>query len=204
MELLVINKENYEIKDKKELPDYNLEVYFAIAKEKKFIIYHSIGATPKTQKQHFNGFSRLVRMIGNSNIRGPKFIDKDKKKFMIVQEAVEGVNVLQILANGDLPDFVYEQLFDMFSYAKVMGINLDYDPRNFVVKEEKLYYVGHVFKPYVDWENLVNAGIRLWVYSIEAVKIMEGVGIKTDLKRLKPVNQVNKDIVLLVYRYYHI
>jgi len=85
-----------------------------------------------------------------------------------------------------------------------MGINLDYRPQSFILFDGKLYYIGDVYDQYKEDENLINKGLMLWFYSAAGRKNLQDCGISVDRTRIKPENVINKDVVLLVYKHYHI
>ena len=50
----------------------------------------------------------------------------------------------------------------MAARAKTFGLNIDYFPTNFVVREELIWYVDYECNEYMDKWSFENWGIRYW------------------------------------------
>ena len=55
----------------------------------------------------------------------------------------------------------------MAAQAGEAGINIDYFPTNFVVRDSLIWYVDYECNPYCEEWNFENWGIRYWSYTPE-------------------------------------
>jgi hypothetical protein len=53
-------------------------------------------------------------------------------------------------------------------------LNIDYFPTNFVVQDEKLYYIDYECNGYMEQWNFENWGIKYWSKSKEFLEYLEG------------------------------
>ena len=59
-------------------------------------------------------------------------------------------------------DSYIPQILDMAEKAKRKEINIDYFPTNFIVNNDKLFYIDYEVNDYHDEWNFNNWGIRYW------------------------------------------
>lgn len=117
--------------------------------------YYQFGNKIEAEK---NDYQRLL----NSGIRIPKMIDIDLEKEIIIKEYIDG-EVISDLINDNRSVIEYiPQLKEMAMLAKNNGLNIDYYPTNFVVKDGLLYYIDYECNSYMDEWNLDNWGIKYW------------------------------------------
>jgi XTP/dITP diphosphohydrolase len=55
----------------------------------------------------------------------------------------------------------------MASLAEACGLNIDYFPTNFVVRDQQLFYIDYECNPYMDQWNFENWGILYWTHTPE-------------------------------------
>ena len=101
-----------------------------------------------------NDYQRLI----NAKIRIPKMIDVDKEKEIIIKEYIEG-EVISDLTNKEK---YIPQVVEMAHQAKEKGLNIDYYPTNFVVRNELLYYIDYECNEYMDEWSFDNWGSKYW------------------------------------------
>lgn len=150
-----------------------------------------------------NTYLESVKMFKNSGILHalPRF--KDKKQFIVVEDYLQGKNVLDLLLEKDLEDVLYEQLFKMNLLARMVHINLEYNPDNFIFTDEKkLYYISTKIERYNDDTCLTKKYIRLWFYTKELLTYLNDKGIEGDENRLKEDFVINREVVLKTVKYY--
>lgn len=205
MSELAGKKETYVILRTKPYDGLDITVCFGhTSKDQEIVIYQINGRDQKEKKVRYRSFVQLMKTIMRSNLRIPRFIEFNKKDFFLVQKTLNVPNVLTLLSQGPLDEEIYSQVFRFEQFAKVMHLNLDYRPQNFVFQNKKLFYIGQTFKQYEEKETLSRKDIRLWVYSPELVTLLKDHQLPFDQGRLKNPNELNKEIVLLVYKFYQI
>ena len=79
-----------------------------------------------------------------AGIRIPQMLAIDMDAERIVKEYIEG------------------QVRDMAAKAKAVGLNIDYFPTNFVVRDGLIWYVDYECNEYMDEWSFENWGIRYW------------------------------------------
>jgi hypothetical protein len=108
----------------------------------------------------------------------PKLLSFNLERRFIVKEYIQGMVATELIASGRATQ-VIEQLFKMSQIAMNAGINLDYFPANFVIKNKVLYYIDYEFNPYmVEWD-LAHWGIYYWANSEGMLKFLDTGDITT-------------------------
>ena len=92
----------------------------------------------------------------------PEMIDADIEKERILKEYIKGDTIFDyVLRNEVKPTFV-EQMKEMCEVLYAADTNIDYFPTNFVVQEDKLYYIDYECNDYMAEWNFENWGIKYW------------------------------------------
>jgi hypothetical protein len=64
--------------------------------------------------------------------------------------------------SGGMKETYLGQVKDMCGLLYSNGLNIDYYPTNFVVEQDRLYYVDYECNPYSDQWNFENWGKQYW------------------------------------------
>ena len=92
----------------------------------------------------------------------PKMFEVDMEKERILKEYIKGDTIFDyVLRNEVKPTFV-EQVKEMCVVLYDANTNIDYFPTNFVVLEDKLYYIDYECNDYMEEWNFENWGIKYW------------------------------------------
>ena len=92
----------------------------------------------------------------------PKMFEVDIEKERILKEYIKGDTIFDyVLRNEVKPTFV-EQMKEMCVVLYAANTNIDYFPTNFVVQEDKLYYIDYECNDYMEEWNFENWGIKYW------------------------------------------
>ena len=92
----------------------------------------------------------------------PKMFEVDMEKERILKEYIKGDTIFDyVLRNEVKPTFV-EQMKEMCVVLYAANTNIDYFPTNFVVQEDKLYYIDYECNDYMEEWNFENWGIKYW------------------------------------------
>ena len=97
-----------------------------------------------------------------AGIRIPELYAIDPQTERIVKEYIAGETVFEIVKSGRSAEPHLADVRDMAAKAKTAGLNIDYFPTNFVVRDGLLWYVDYECNGYTDEWNFENWGIRYW------------------------------------------
>lgn len=93
----------------------------------------------------------------------PKLLDIDFENEIIIKEYIEGEVVADLIKKDVSIDEYIPQIKSMAILAKNAGLNIDYYPTNFVIKNKLLYYIDYECNEYKEEWNLDNWGIKYWL-----------------------------------------
>lgn len=153
-------------------------------------------------KAGFQDFVDCEHRLRVSGVTNPKCFLYDKNLRWAVIEYVEGDNCLDLLKEGSLSEQILELMFKAFWYARNDGMELDMKPDNFVYTNGKLYYLPFKYKRFVSKDNFVQKDLRLWFFTKEFVKYCHDKGIDVDQSLVKSDYETNKNMLLMVAKYY--
>jgi len=151
----------------------------------------------------FSNFSSFKHDLDNwiflkrAGIVVPKLVKKIKKELTLIFKWIDGKSCLELLAEKDIDQTIFEKLFLYYRFARFSKFDIDYLPTNFVVKENKVFYVSTTKIPANPQLNLENYGIFYWVMSKEAASLMKKNKISFDQSRILSEAETKKKIVLL-------
>lgn len=140
--------------------------------------------------------------IKNSGVKAPKLFLIDKKAGYAVREYLEGESVMELLSKENLSEDLYKQIFQNAYYAKVNGMTLNYEPDKWIIKDNTLYYMLPQFIIYNEEKDLVKKYLRLWFPTKELAQYLANHNLSFDKTRLKEELATNKELVLIVCKYY--
>lgn len=93
----------------------------------------------------------------------PKLIGYNYQENIVIKEYLEGKDLLGLIRDKKITKGTYMDLLKYGEQVNSDNLNIDYFPNNFILKEEKLYYVNYKVFPYTDELNLRNWGIYYWL-----------------------------------------
>lgn len=105
---------------------------------------------------------RDYHRLKEAGIRIPAMFAADRESERIVKEYIEGETVFEYLRRGLSPDPYLPQVREMAAKAEARGLNIDYFPTNFVVREGLLWYVDYECNAYMDAWSFGRWGVRYW------------------------------------------
>ena len=100
--------------------------------------------------------------LKKTGIRIPELIDIDPEAERIVKEYIEGPTVFDLVLDGSGAEPYLDQVREMAAKAKAAGLNIDYFPTNFVVRDSLIWYVDYECNEYMEEWSFENWGIRYW------------------------------------------
>ncbi len=112
-------------------------------------------------------------------IRLPDLLGYDEGGNYLVKAFIDGEVASAVIAAGRMNDEIVEQLFDMYHQVRKAGLNIDYFPANFVVREGRLTYIDYECNPFMAEWDLLNWGIYYWANSEGFREYLSGGDITT-------------------------
>ena len=109
-------------------------------------------------ESEMNDYKRL-KEIG---VPMPEMYDVDNKNERILKEYIKGDTIFDYVMNDKMKPEYIEQMKEMCVYLYAANTNIDYFPTNFVVQEDKLYYIDYECNDYMEEWNFENWGIKYW------------------------------------------
>ena len=92
----------------------------------------------------------------------PKMLDIDIAKERILKEYIDGPTVYELVEQDAMKDAYLRQMREMAKTVYAAGLNIDYFPTNFVVRDDRIVYIDYECNRYTDEWNFENWGIRYW------------------------------------------
>ncbi len=103
----------------------------------------------------------------------PKLLGYNRENNIVIKEYLEGKDLLGIIRDESLTRDNYIELLRYSELLNSDNLNIDYFPANFILKEDKLYYVNYKVFPYSEELNLRNWGIYYWINNEGIKRYME-------------------------------
>jgi len=103
--------------------------------------------------------------LTDCNILIPELICYDLENDYLIKEFINGETASEIIAQDQVSDPIIQQLFKIYHQVKNAGLNIDYFPTNFIIKEQQLFYIDYECNPYATEWNLPSWGLYYWANS---------------------------------------
>lgn len=100
-----------------------------------------------------------LRALG---LRMPTLLDVDHQQERILKEYIDGPTVSELVEQGELKDEYIRHMASIADYLHQQGLNIDYYPTNFVLRDGTLYYIDFECNEYMDQWSFENWGIQYW------------------------------------------
>lgn len=92
----------------------------------------------------------------------PQLLDVDEEEERLLKVYIPGPTIAQLVADRQMKQAYFEDIQKMCQLLYSAGLNIDYYPTNFVVMDEKLWYVDYECNPYDEKWNFDNWGKQYW------------------------------------------
>ena len=112
---------------------------------------------------------RDYRRLADVGIPMPKLLEVDEKQERILKEYICGDTIDKLMKEDRMREDYFRQMEEMCRLLYPAGLNIDYFPTNFVVREEKLYYIDFECNEYQAQWDFANWGSKYWWKSEEFV-----------------------------------
>lgn len=100
-----------------------------------------------------------LRAVG---IRMPELYEVDTPNERILKEYIEGDLISDLVARGEMQEVYREQIREMCRILYAAGLNIDYYPTNFVVRDGLLYYIDYECNEYMEQWDFEHWGSQYW------------------------------------------
>ena len=114
-------------------------------------------------------YGRLLQ----TGIRMPEMLAVDVPNERILKEYIEGPTVYDLVKSDAMEERYLEQVREMAALVRSFGLNIDYFPTNFVVRDGMLYYIDFECNGYMEQWNFENWGIKYWSKTTEFLEYMK-------------------------------
>lgn len=128
--------------------------------------YYTFGNKIQVEKHDYE-------RLKSAGVTMPEMYDIDVANERILKEYIEGFTVFELVKNDVMHGEYIAQMREIAHKVYSSGLNIDYFPTNFVVKNGILYYVDYECNPYSDEWNFENWGIKYWSKTKEFLKYLQ-------------------------------
>ena len=148
--------------------------------------YYSFGNKIEAEQ---NDYNRLLQ----TGIRIPRMLDIDIANERILKEYIDGPTIYDLVKNDAMKDLYLMQMREMAKVVYEAGLNIDYFPTNFIVQDEKIFYIDYECNNYMCEWNFENWGIKYWSKTQEFIDYMEqhekGENMESDIIKISHLNK---------------
>ena len=102
------------------------------------------------------------KRLKDAGIRIPDMLAVDTDAERIIKEYIEGETVFDLVRGGISVEPYMPQVREMAAQVKACGLNIDYFPTNFVVRNGLIWYIDYECNDYMDEWSFDNWGIKYW------------------------------------------
>ena len=170
----VVNGKTYEIR---KLLGHGKGGYSYLALyEDKYVVFKQIHHEPcdyynfgNKIEAEYNDYKRLM----DAKINIPLMLDIDFENEVIIKEYIEGDTIFDRVKKGKSVEEYFPQIRAMASLAKNANLNVDYFPTNFVINDDKLFYIDYECNNYMEEWNFENWGIKYWSQTPEFLEYIK-------------------------------
>ena len=117
--------------------------------------YYSFGNKIEAE---YNDYNRLI----NTKLSVPRMIDIDFGNERILKEYIEGPDIATLVKKKLMKENYYSQIEEMAQMLKEQNLNIDYYPANFIVQNDKLYYIDYECNSFMEQYSYHTWGKQYW------------------------------------------
>ena len=92
----------------------------------------------------------------------PRMLEVDLENERILKEYIEGDSIYDKVMADQMVEDYYHQVRAMCAKLYPAGLNIDYFPTNFIVREGKLYYIDYECNAYMEQWDFDHWGNDYW------------------------------------------
>ena len=103
-------------------------------------------------------YDRLMAL----NLPMPRMLEVDGPNERILKEYIDGPTIAQLVEEDKVKPEYIQQVRQMCRILYPAGLNIDYYPTNFVVQDDKLYYIDYECNSYMEQWDFEHWGEAYW------------------------------------------
>lgn len=128
--------------------------------------YYQFGNKIEAEKRDYE-------RLRKTGIRMPQMLDIDEEKERILKEYIEGPTIYELVLRNRMEEIFLTQVRDMCMRVQQAGLNIDYFPTNFVVREGEIYYIDYECNEYMEEWDFEHWGVKYWSKTAEFLRYVE-------------------------------
>jgi len=117
--------------------------------------YYTFGNKIEAEKRDYE-------RLRKAGIRIPTLIAIDEEAEIVIKEYIAGNTIFELVRDGGSAEPYLEQAREMAAQAKTAGLNIDYFPTNFVIRDGLIWYVDYECNDYMEKWDFENWGVQYW------------------------------------------
>ena len=138
--------------------------YLATNGEKEYVL-KQIHHEPCSYYQFGNKIESEIRdyeKLKQIGITMPEMYEVDIENERILKEYIVGDTIYDYVLRNEMKPIFIEQIKEMCIRLYAVHTNIDYFPTNFVVQDDRLYYIDYECNDYMEEWNFENWGVKYW------------------------------------------
>ena len=135
--------------------------------------YYAFGNKIEAEKRDYG-------RLRKAGIRIPALIAIDEEKEIVVKEYIAGITIFDLVKEGFSAEPYLDQVREMAAQAQSAGLNIDYFPTNFVIRDGLIWYVDYECNDYMEKWDFDHWGIRYWARTPEFLEYLNQHAGQTD------------------------
>ena len=139
--------------------------------------YYAFGNKIEAEKRDYE-------RLRKAGIRIPALTAIDEENEIVVKEYIAGNTVFELVRDGGSADPYLGQVREMAAQAGAAGLNIDYFPTNFVIRDGLIWYVDYECNDYMEEWSFENWGIRYWSRTPEFLEYLNQYAEKNGRGRM--------------------
>ncbi len=128
--------------------------------------YYQFGNKIESEKRDYERLKKI-------GIPMPQMYEIDVQEERILKEYIKGDTIFDYVLRNEVKQDYVEQMRKMCVCLYDSNTNIDYFPTNFVVQEDKLYYIDYECNDYMEEWNFENWGIKYWSQTKEFLEYID-------------------------------
>ena len=142
------------------------------------------------------------KQLKHAGINMAKICFHDDPAHIIAFDYCPEEDCLSVLAKGPMDDRYFEALFALYRFARFSKVGLDWQPQNFMLRGNQMFYLPTKWQKLTDENVLEKAGLRTWFLGQEGLALLKRKGFDTSSLPSLSELEVNKEVVLKTVRYW--
>ena len=119
-----------------------------------------------------NDYRRLTEV----GLRMPLLLETDVSQERILKEYIAGDTIFKLVCRDAMREDYFCQIREICTKLYAAGLNIDYFPTNFVVRDGLLYYVDFECNRYMQEWDFEHWGIKYWSKTTEFLQYLRESG----------------------------